>query len=419
MKQFWVNFSAVSIGNLFEHYDKALFAFLAPFLAPLFFQNVDPITALILTYAIIPLGLFSRPLGALVFGRIGDSKGRKRVLYLTLTGMAITTTLIGCIPIYGSVGWGTPALLALGRLLQNFFASGETTGGSLLILETCPEKKRGFYNGLYECSTILGILFASFGVTFLSMQEAIETYWRLLYWIGGVTGGVGLLMRLFTVEAKIPKKKHQRISPLLWKYRMQFIVIALTSGFSYANYYMLSSLLNGFLPLVSSISKSQAMEANTLILGFDFLILPLGGILSLHFPKEKLLYFFGALVMILAIPLYSSLSGATLLTATVIRLVFATIGVGFSVVLAPFYQDLIPGEHRFTLIAFGNAIGSQLFGTSACSLSFWLYKQTGWAGSPALYLMGLGMLALFSVRLAQSLQGVPTTILDKRSERSN
>lgn len=416
MKKFWINFSAASIGNLFEHYDKALFAFLAPFLAPLFFKDSDPITALILTYAIMPLGLFSRPLGALIFGRIGDQKGRRRVLYITLLGMALVTILMGSIPTYKQIGWGAPALLALGRLLQNFFASGETTGGSLLILESCKKEKRGFYNGLYGCSTILGILCASFGVTILSLQGNIETTWRYLYWFGGLTGFMGLLMRLFTEEAMIPPIKKSPIIPLLWKYRAQFLVIALTSGFSYANYYMLTSLLNGYLPLVSSITKGQAMEANTMILGFDFLILPLAGMLALRFSKEHLLKFFGTLIVLLAIPLYSSLSGATLLSATVIRLLFVTLGVGFSVVLAPFYQDLIPKESRFTLIAFGNAIGSQLLGTSACSFSFWLYKQTGWVGSPALYLMGLGMCALFSIYLFEKFGAA---FSDKRLERGN
>lgn len=90
MKKFWLNFTAASIGNLFEHYDKALFAFLAPFLAPLFFHNSSPITALILTYAIMPLGLFSRPIGSLIFGRMGDRKGRKKVLIFTLFGMVST-----------------------------------------------------------------------------------------------------------------------------------------------------------------------------------------------------------------------------------------------------------------------------------------------------------------------------------------
>jgi MHS family proline/betaine transporter-like MFS transporter len=402
MRKFWINFSAASIGNLFEHYDKALFAFLAPFLAPLFFKDSDPITALILTYAIMPIGLFSRPLGALIFGRIGDHKGRKRVLYITLLGMALVTILMGWIPTYREIGWGAPALLALGRLLQNFFASGETTGGSLLILESCKKEKRGFYNGLYGCSTILGILCASLGVTILSLQGNIETTWRYLYWFGGLTGLMGLAMRSCAEEPMMPLLKRSPVLPLLWKYRTPFLVIALTSGFSYANYYMLTSLLNGYLPLVSSISKEQAMEANTMILGFDFLILPLAGMLALYFPKEKLLKFFGILIVIAALPLYSALSGASLFSATIIRLLFVALGVGFSVVLAPFYQDLVPKESRFTLIAFGNAIGSQLLGTSACSFSFWLFKQTGWVGSPALYLVGLGTCTLFSIYFAIS-----------------
>ena len=409
-QQFWINFAAASTGNLFEHYDKALFAFLAPFLAPLFFETSSPITALIYTYAMMPLGLFSRPLGALIFGRIGDRRGRKSALCLTLLGMALTTTLMGCIPTYKTVGWVAPSLLALGRLIQNFF----TTGGSLLILESCPNERRSFYNGLYGCSTILGILIASFGVTALSFQGSIETTWRMLYWIGGITGAFGLFMRFYAVEGEIAIKPRISILPLLWKYRFQFLMIVFTSGFSYANYYMITSFLNGYLPLIGSITKGEAMQANTYILGFDFLLLPLAGILATRFPKEKLLLFFGGLICVLAIPLYSFLPTAPLMVVMAIRLVFVSFGVGFSVVLAPFYQDLIPAESRYTLIAFGNAIGSQLLGTSACSFSFFLYKQTGWAASPALYLMGLATVAIFSVYLGSR---ILTSSLSKEKER--
>ena len=392
-KKFWVNFFAASTGNLFEHYDKALFAFLAPFIAPLFFETDSPITALILTYAIMPLGLISRPLGALLFGRLGDRKGRKASLHITLFGMAMTTVLMGCIPTYGKAGWCAPALLALGRLIQNFFASGETTGASLLILEGCPEKKRPFYNGLYGCSTIVGILGASLGVTLLSLKGSMETSWRLLYWVGGITGLLGFVIRLFAHEEEPPTKKRSPLLPLLWRYRFQFLVILFTSGFSYANYYMITSLMTGYLPLISPITKGEAMQANTFILGYDLLLLPLGGLLATRFPKEKVLLFFGVAIAALALPLYSLFEGQNLGIALIIRLIFVTLGVGFSVALAPFYQDLIPQENRYTLIAFANAIGSQLLGGSACSLSFWLYQKTGWAASPALYLMALALVA--------------------------
>lgn len=402
-KQFWINFSAASIGNLFEHYDKALFAFLAPFLAPLFFESTSPIVALILTYGMLPLGLITTPFGALFFGRLGDRKGRKVALYITLFGMALTTIFIGCIPTFRTIGWLAPAFLALGRLIQSFFASGETTGGTLLVLESCPEKMRGLYNGFYECSTILGILLASLGVTVLTLQGSIETTWRILYWVGGITGMIGLFMRFFTVEEERPQKPSTPIPPLFWKYRFQLLLIIVTFGFSYANYYMITSLLNGYLPLISSITKGEAMKANTFILGFDLLLLPLGGYLATKYPKEKLLIFFSTSIAILAVPLYSLLAGQTLFMVMAIRMVFVILGVGFSVILAPFYQDLIPQENRYTLIAFGSAIGSQLFGTSACSIGFWLYKQTGWAPSPALYLMGLALLSTGVIYLARPL----------------
>src|SRR5687768_7340833 len=92
------------LGNLFEHYDTALFGFLSPFLAPLIFPEKNPMTALILTYAIIPLGMLARPLGSLVFGYIGDVYGRKYALFLTLAGMSLISGCIALSPTYNQVG---------------------------------------------------------------------------------------------------------------------------------------------------------------------------------------------------------------------------------------------------------------------------------------------------------------------------
>src|SRR5580692_11516409 len=123
------------IGNIFEHYDNALFGLLAPFIASQFFETSDPITALILTYGILPLGIVFRPIGSLFFGWIGDRYGRRQALCLSLTGMAIATISMGCLPTYATAGIVAPCLLALCRILQNFFASGENVGGAIFLLE--------------------------------------------------------------------------------------------------------------------------------------------------------------------------------------------------------------------------------------------------------------------------------------------
>ncbi len=119
------------LGNLFEHYDTALFSLLSPFLASLFFPNQDPLTALILTYCIIPLGMIIRPLGSLVFGYIGDTLGRKEALVLSLFGMAIVTGAMGFLPTYHQVGFLAPILLSLGRIFQNFLLREKQWGSNL------------------------------------------------------------------------------------------------------------------------------------------------------------------------------------------------------------------------------------------------------------------------------------------------
>ena len=123
------------VGNILEHYDHALFGLLAPFLAPLFFEEKDPLTALILTYGMLPFGILMRPLGSLFFGWIGDLFGRTRALFFSLLGMAAVTFAMGCLPTHVEVGYLAPLLLALGRILQNFFAAGESVGGAIYVLE--------------------------------------------------------------------------------------------------------------------------------------------------------------------------------------------------------------------------------------------------------------------------------------------
>jgi len=398
MKQFWIKFFSASIGNLFDHYSKALFLFLAPFLAPLFFADTSPLSALILTYAIMPLSLFIRPVGAIYFGLIGDRRGRCVALFLTLSGVALSTFLIGCLPTYRQVGWLAPGLFSLGYLMQNFFASGETVGGTLLILEACKKNARTFYNSIYECSTLLGGLLASLGVTWLSAQGLIETHWRWLYWIGGSTGGVAFFVRFFTKDTRVEAQPKRRTLSFLWEHRIPFLIVAVTSGFSYANYYLVTSLLNSFLPLINSVTKAKMMKANSFILICDCLLLPLGGFLATQLPKEKLMILFVGLICILILPLYSILATATFPVIILIRMVFVILGVGFSVILIPYYQDFIPHKNRYTLICFGTAIGSQLFGSSACSIGLFLFGQTGWPGAPALYLIAVGFFVIILLK---------------------
>ncbi len=353
-------FTAIT-GNFLEHYDQALFGFIAPFLAPEIFPTSEPLQALIYTYALMPLGLLSRPLGALLFGWLGDRIGRKKTLSITLIGMALTTGMMGFFPPAAPLLWG------LSRLLQNFFAAGEIPGGALYLLEET--KNRTVWSSLYDASGILGILAAS-GAVFLGASFGIP--WKYFFWFGFTTGIAGFLVRQ-TIEDQISESPKVN----LWKYKKEIGTIASVSGFSYANYYMLTTFFNGFLPLVSPITQAEAIGMNTLLLFADLLLLPCFGWIAAKVGKEKLMLA-GILLAIGSVATLLRLAdGATFGAAILIRLSMTVFGVA---VAAPFHAwaiETAPPQHRYLTIALGSAIGSRLLGAPAPAAALFLFQNTG------------------------------------------
>lgn len=390
------------LGNLFEHYDAAFFSLLSPFLAPLFFPNTDPLTALILTYCIIPLGMIARPIGSLIFGYIGDNYGRKQALILSLFGMAVVTGLMGLLPTYHQVGSLAPILLATTRLFQNFFAAGEVMGGAIYLIENSPESRKDIMSGLYSSSTIAGILIASAGVSLLCAFNKVEDYWRILCFTGCITAIFAAFLRCNIPLKTMFIKQSPKIpftslfSSCLQKWRA-LIAIAITSGFSYASYTLSLILMNGFVPLIAPVSKAEMMHLNTFLLGIDFLLLPFFGILANRFSREKMMIIAGALAMLTGAPLLWLLEGASLITIIFIRLGLVIIGVWFSAPFHAWVQTLVPASHRYTVISFGYSLGSQVFGGSTAAISLWLFQQTNWIVSAGLYWMILGLLASYCV----------------------
>ncbi len=380
-RSFWIGL----VGNLLEHYDAALFGLLAPFLAPLFFPSDNPTFSLISTYALLPVGFLSKPAGALILGWLGDQFGRKRALSISLFGMAAATGCIGCLPTHEQIGAWAPLLLALARALQGFFAAAETTGGVLLVLDKAAPANRCIASSLFDAAGILGILIGSFLVSYWSEG------WRWLFWGGALTGAVGAALR-WDQTADIGEKIANPFA-ILGKEWLSVLAICCVAGFSYYNYYLVTIFMNGFLPLVSSLSKSRAMELNTWILGLDLLLLPLFGWIAKKVSQEKLMLVAMGAITILSIPLFQLLEGATMGAALFVRLVLTVLGVALA---APFYSwayELSSSKHRFLLVAVGTAIGSRLLGAPAPALGLWLYQTSGWTPAAAIPLIFLGIVA--------------------------
>jgi MFS family permease len=386
------------IGNVMGNYDKALFALLAPFIAPLFFGQQEPVTALILTYALLPLGILTRPFGSLFFGWMGDRTSRKKALCCSLLGIAIVTLGMGCLPLYKAVGAWAPVGLALGRMLQSFFAAGESTGASLFILENTPPAKRSLFSGFYGASSIVGYVIASGLVTLFCMQGIIEEGWRLLFWLGGATAIFGFFLRLKThPEIPLPKIE-KKILPILIQNRGPLLSVIIAAGFSYTTFALPFTLMNGFVPLVTSLSKTDVMQVNTVLLIIDMLTLPLFGYLATRWGKEKMMFAGAFWSAVGAIPLFYLLDGASLALVIAIRLILMVLGVAFAAPYHAWALEQVAPEHRYTILCLGSALGSQLIGAPASAVGLWLYQQLGWVFAPGLYLVAIAGLACVVIR---------------------
>lgn len=389
-KQLW----NACLGNLFEHYDTALFSFLSPFLAPLIFPDKEPIIALILTYAIIPLGMLARPLGSLMFGYIGDVYGRKHALFLTLAGMSFISGCIALTPTYNQAGIWAPVIFCIGRALQNFLAAGETMGGAIFLLENAPEKRHNFFSGLYSSSTMGGHLLASLGVFLLSYYHLTDPGWRFLYLCGCITALFGCLIRRspHTIQPFVKfSQTAMSLKRTLWTYRKPLICIVITSGFASATYSIALVLMNGFVPLVSTLSKTEVMKINTYLLVLDFCALPFFGWIASKVSREKLMLSASLGVVLFAMPLVLSLEGASLSGVIGARIAFVIFGVAF---FAPFHawaQQLIPSHCRYAVISLGYALGTQALGSPTAALALWCFKKTGLVASVSWYWIVLGL----------------------------
>ena len=147
---------SILIGNLLDHFDNALYGFLAPIFAPLFFPEYDTIIQLILVYSFMATSAITRPLGAFIFGMIARKFGPLISMSYSLTGVAIGAIFIGLIPTYDTIGQWAAILLLVIRFIKGIFAAGENAIVKLYILENKDDKSAFKASYIYQGSSMIG-----------------------------------------------------------------------------------------------------------------------------------------------------------------------------------------------------------------------------------------------------------------------
>lgn len=396
---------AGSIGNFIEWYEFAVYGFLATVIAKNFFQLAGDtgLTSLILTYASFAIAFFFRPLGAVLFGRIGDRLGRKPTLIIVLVLMTLATAAIGMVPVYASIGIAAPLIITGLRILQGLFAGGEYGGAVSLMTEFAPRGKRGLYGAWQSFTVALGLLSGAGVVALLSAiltPEALHEWgWRIPFFLALPMGVVALWLRVSMEETpsfvqqqeKPPAQRANRAATL----RAIFMGIGRVMVWSAAGYtylvimptYLQSALHTGFNQalLIAVISN----------VGFALTIIP-AGIASDRYGRRTVMVTATLLLLILALPLLKILQAES--STLAVKAVVVLIAGGLVGVLAgpgpAMLSEMFPTRVRYTGLGVAYSLSNALFSGCAGLIITGLIKETGNLDIPAYYVMATAVVSI-------------------------
>lgn len=382
---------SILIANTLDHFDTAMYAFLAPYMAPFFFPVSDPVIQLILAYSVLASSIFTRPLGAWIFGILAKKKGPQLGLSCSLAGVSIFTLCLGLLPTYESIGFLAPVCLILVRMLRGFFFAGESSIAKLYLLENKEYKQAYKASYLYQSSTMVGIILSSIFALFIP--------WRWCFILGSSVGIFAYTLR--QKETTIPKVKCEDIKPLslysIWQERINITQIIITTGVTHITYAFPFIILNTLMPLVSNITLETMMKLNTALLVFDAVLLWGVGSFVSRFSVQAVLWF-SLVMLLLGFPSIAYLKGASLLYVTGLRIWFVVWGVVFSIPLNLYYKQLFRHTaDQYLFVGVANAIGASTIGKLTPSICLSLFYFTGQIWGIAVYFslvvgLGLGLL---------------------------
>jgi MFS family permease len=206
-KNFRTVIVAAAVGNVIEWYDFYIFGSLAAVLSVKFFEKSHPVAALLSTIALFTAGFLIRPLGAFLFGWLGDRVGRKYTFLITLSGMGLGTGAIGLIPTYESIGLSAAIILFTLRMVQGLCLGGEYGGAITYVAEHVSDERRGYYTGWLQTSPTLGIVVSLAVIigcrTYFGNDVFNDWAWRVPFLISFLLVAVAIYIRLQLQETPI------------------------------------------------------------------------------------------------------------------------------------------------------------------------------------------------------------------------
>ncbi|MFE9998366.1 glycine betaine/L-proline transporter ProP [Streptomyces avermitilis] len=429
---------AASLGNAMEWFDFGIYSYLAVTIGHVFFPSGNGTVQLLSSFATFAVSFLVRPLGGMVFGPMGDKVGRKKVLALTMILMAIGTFAIGLIPPYATIGFWSPVLLILFRLVQGFSTGGEYGGASTFIAEYAPDKRRGFFGSFLEFGTLAGYVGAAGLVTVLTTvlgSDGMESWgWRVPFLVAGPIGLVGLYLRLKLDETPAFQKLEDNSSrrapdaastvettakgDLAKIFRNHWptliLCVCLVGAYNITDYMLLS-----YMPTYLSDEMGYSETHGLLVLIATMLLLMLVisqvGKLSDRYGRKPLLMAGMLGFLALSIPAFLLVKQGSLVAVSAGMLMLGLSLVCMLGTMSAALPALFPTQVRYGSLSVGYNLSASLFGGTTPLVITALISATGSDMMPAYYAMAAALVGIITVACMketaqQPLAGSPPSV---------
>ncbi|MGW4030710.1 MFS transporter [Streptomyces sp. NPDC004838] len=416
---------AAVMGQTLEWFDWTLYSTLSVYLAGNFFEKSDPTSALLSTLAVFAVGFLGRPLGGLIFGKIGDRIGRKSTMVMTMLIMAGASLLMVVIPTYEAIGAWASLLLLIARLLQGLAHGGESGVSYTYVAEISPDHRRGLWSSSVFIGVTIGVMGATLtGVILTAIfneSQMMDYGWRIGFAFGALLGVYALYLRRASEESPVfeeSKSAAETTAPKLSRRQAASIVlkVVLLSAASNAVYYTWVTFAPSFAISDHGMDANSAFVTSLLAQFVVLFLLPLYGYLSDRFGRKPMVLIYGVAVMIVVFPVHWVLSGEP-------WTLFVSQGLGLAVwaVLAAIYPTLIPEQiptkQRALGVGFLVSLSVAIFGGTAPYLNAWL-TSIGKSWMFSLWVVFLGLLAVIGSFIIRETKGVSLSEISADGQRT-
>jgi MHS family proline/betaine transporter-like MFS transporter len=380
-----------AFSTIVEWYDFTLYLYFATVLSRVFYGGGSG--SLLLTLGGFALAYLMRPFGAVLFSHIGDKRGRRSMMLLSvalMTGAMLVTALL---PTHAAIGPAAGWLLLLLRCVMGFSVGGEYTGVVAYLLEGAPERRRGLITSLASAASEVGALLAvgisALTVSLMPAADLDSWGWRIPFFVGAALAGSVWIARSTMHESpEFVRQQEQGTVPALpLSHAVQNHRAGILRGFSISalgsiTYYVGITYVPAFLTSVGRMSESAGLWLATIAAVAVILVTPLVGGLTDRIGRKPVLVTLCLGSAVLPITLFalmaSSEPGQALFGAVTLALLAGAVSAVGAVATA----EQFPGEGRITGLALGATMATAIFGGLTPYGAQWLIERTGWAIAP-------------------------------------